>query len=295
MSHESQEEQQPLKGKKSSKESSQKSGKQEQRIVIRATRDEMNLAEYPFAALSHNGPEKVIENHWDHSHPDTGRIVHATWRVAGDPKLGLPRPADECVYLVRMELTRAADMAQKVQFSRGDLLRRLGWPDNEQHYNRLKDAFTRLEMVGIVAENCFWDNRVRNYKTVGFSLIDNFEIVPESKGRKKAGTAGLSYFKWNDVIHESMMANYVKCLNLDFALSLERPLARRIYRYLDKNVTATTCLRQRKPSRSASNCFARCIWACPAARMPPNTNNASNRLTTSCGSVAFSPQSTTTE
>ena len=103
--------------------------------IIRVGKDEVNLVEYPFAALSTKPSAGfVIEHEWETRHPITNRAVRARWRVAGDPELGLPNTTDERVYLVLMELTREAGLAQEINFKRYDIFKRLGWPPTKNYY-----------------------------------------------------------------------------------------------------------------------------------------------------------------
>ncbi len=206
--------------------------------VIRHGRDEMNLVEYPFASLWKNTePGTEILHEWETTHPRTGKIVKAFWRVTGDPQLGLPTVRDEQLYLVLMELTQEAGLTSPlVHFTRHDLIKRLGWSHCQREYDMLRDGFTRLKAVTITSQNAFWDAQARSFRITGIALIDQFDILEEQPGRKSAQQSPLplSIFKWNDVLFDSFQAGYLKALDLTFAQSLDSPLALRLYRYLDK-------------------------------------------------------------
>lgn len=206
--------------------------------ILRPGKDEMNLVEYPFAALRREDANgTVIKIEWENRHPVSDRSVKALWRVAGDPVWGLPTPSDERVYLVLMELSREAGFADPlISFSCYDLLKRLAWPDNQRHYEMLRDTFERLKSVNIITRNAFWNHKHKSFVNTGFSLIEIYELLTEKPGRKKLGetTKPNSYFKWNDVMFSSMQAGFLKTVDLDLALSLRSPIAVRLYRYLDK-------------------------------------------------------------
>lgn len=208
--------------------------------IIRTGKDELNLIEHPFAAMwDKEGNEAVIHHEWDARHPITGKTLRASWRVEGSPTMGLPKPNDERVYLVLLELTREARFQdQAVYFTRYDLIKRLGWPHNERHYQMLYDAFERLKAVNITAKNAFWEPRAKSFRNIGFSIIDNFDILNEKPGRKsrKSEQAELpmSYFRWNEVMFHSFQSGYMRTLNLGLALSFKGDIALRLYRYLDK-------------------------------------------------------------
>lgn len=212
----------------------------------RVFKDELNLIEYPWTALwKHEDATTVISHEWDVPHPMLpGKTVRALWRVAGDPELGLPSASDLRVYLVLMELTRDQGMPQIVTFTRYDLLKRLGWPDERKRYESLRLAFRRLTGVRISAQNAFRDGRTRALRDVEFSIIDNVEIIAARPGRKPktAPTPApqntlelpMSFFRWNDVIYNSLQHGYLATLNLDFALSLRNDVALSLYRLLSK-------------------------------------------------------------
>ena len=149
----------------------------------RQSKDELNLIEYPWIALwKCEDNSTVISHEWEVPHPTIpNKMVRALWRVAGDPELGLPSASDLRVYLVLMELTRDQGMSQVVHFTRWELLKRLGWPDEKQRYDALRRAFRRLKGVTISAENAFRDGRTKALKDVEFSIIDNVEIVAPPK------------------------------------------------------------------------------------------------------------------
>ncbi len=206
--------------------------------ILRPGKDEMNLVEYPFAALRREDESSgIIKIEWENRHPVSDRTVKAMWRVAGDPVWGLPTASDERVYLVLMEISREASFSSPlVNFSCYDLLRRLAWPDNQKHYEMLRSTFERLKSVNIITRNAFWNHKHKSFVNTGFSLIEFYEILAEKPGRKKANSSEIpnSYFKWNDVMFTSMQAGFLKTVDLDLALSLRSSIAVRLYRYLDK-------------------------------------------------------------
>ncbi len=209
-------------------------------------RDEMNLAGNPFALLQADGRRKgetEIRYEWERT-LSSGKIVTASWRVAGDGSLGLPGPSDELLYLVLLELTReaaqGAGFPQTVAFSRYRVMEQLGWSDSSPNYRLLADCFSRLKAVVITADHAFYDARTKQpFPRIAFNLIDEFAIADEARGRKAQGTLPLSWFKWSDVMHASFAAGNMRALALDFVRSLATPTARRLFRFLDMHRHAT--------------------------------------------------------
>lgn len=204
----------------------------------RLGKDEMNLVEHPFALLKRTS-DSVLELAWEKKHPRTGKILKASWRVTGDPEMGLPGPAEERLYLVLMELSREQNWPRRVIFSRGDLLKRLGINDAKSNYKALHASFLRLKTVTIDAKRSFWKKDIGDFAaSLQFDILDEVELIDEPGGRRAGQIPlALSSFTWSRILHESFVAGNVRSLHIEFALSLDLPLAARLFRYLDKHRT----------------------------------------------------------
>lgn len=205
--------------------------------IVRLGKDEMNLVEHPFGVLWQKEPgDSVIHYEWEQVHPVSGKNLRASWTMTGDSDHGLPMPSDERVYLVLMELTHEAKFKKRtINFSRYDLIRRLGWPDNPQCYGMLEAALRRLVGVTIFAKNAFWNPRSKSYINTGFHVLEAFGLEAEPPGRKcQASDLPVSFFTWSEMLFTSFESGYIRSLDVQFALSLQGDIALRLYRYLDK-------------------------------------------------------------
>src|SRR5512136_1845050 len=104
---------------------------QERRSALaRIGRDEMNLAEFPFALLSKRVPPGLNEIRFsDTIRGPSGQPVERRWVLTASPKHGLPVAADELVYVALMEATKEQGFNSRVvHTSRQDLARRMGLP-----------------------------------------------------------------------------------------------------------------------------------------------------------------------
>ncbi|MGQ9729810.1 MAG: replication initiator protein A [Candidatus Zipacnadales bacterium] len=202
--------------------------------LARVGRDEMNLAEFPFALLSKRVPDGLNEIRFsDTIRGPSGLPVERRWTVTGSPKHGLPVAADELVYVALMEATKEQGFRSRiVRTSRHDLARRMGLPHGGAAYRQIKASLDRLVGVNIHAENAFWDPDKRTYGTVSFGLLDDYVLLDERKERTK--DLPLGQVAWNRIIFASFLAGNIKRLDTSFFFSLKSPIARRLYRYLDK-------------------------------------------------------------
>src|ERR1700730_15233776 len=100
----------------------------------RSGRDEMNLAEYPLALLADRVPkgQKTLQ----YVNP------HGTLTITGSDAFGLPTAADTDVLIGLIQLTRVRNnfTDPKVNFTRYELFKLLGWPDESKNYRRIDES-----------------------------------------------------------------------------------------------------------------------------------------------------------
>lgn len=193
----------------------------------RSGRDELNLTEFPFALLA-NRPSKDAPAYL------AFQDGQKQWIVEGSPAYGLPNAADVQVYVVLMELTRAQAFPNVVEFSRADVVRRLGWVHSGASYERLNLALDRLVSVTIRTRNAFYDASQRKWTTKeAFHILDSYKIADVTRPREHTPCLTPSWIRWSTELYANMQAGYIKALDVDLFLSLESVIAQALYRYLD--------------------------------------------------------------
>ena len=204
-------------------------------------KDEMNLAEFPFALLSKRMSvgKKTIEFN-DTIKGRGGKLTKREWIVTGSDRFGLPRAGDEELYIALMKMTKDSNFQSRtIDFTKYKLMRIMGWSDQGKNYLRIEEGLKRLKGVSIYAKNAFWDNEAKAYATVSFGIIDNFALYDEHPGRSQKSPPSSS-FSWNEILFNSFQAGFIKNIDVDFYFSLKNSISKRLYRFLDKN-------RYRKP------------------------------------------------
>src|SRR5277367_2938835 len=223
-------------------------------------KDELNLAEFPIAALTDRVPNGqttlVFEDKLERrDHPPIVRRL----TIMGTVKHGLPTSTDDEVLVGLIQLTkrRSNFTNAKVPFSRYELIELLGWPQSGASYRRIEEALNRWVGVVLMYENAWWDNTAKSWVDENFHVLDNVTLYDRERrkrtggkpakpgakaatGRrpKKTGAEGdplpLSSFRWNEVIFESFQSGNLKQLDLEFYLRLRLPTTKRMFRFLDK-------------------------------------------------------------
>jgi len=130
-------------------------------------KDELNLAEFPFALLSKHASEgkKTIEFTYEGRNTDGKRVEYA-WVVTGSDKFGLPLAIDEEVYVALMKMLKDDGFANRtVRFKISQLLKIMRSGTGKADYNRIEQALSRLTGVMIYSKNVFWQHSDRRRVT----------------------------------------------------------------------------------------------------------------------------------
>jgi hypothetical protein len=200
-------------------------------------RDEMNLAEFPIALLTDRIPKDQKEAVYQDEIFDerTGRTLARKLTIQAGGR-GLTTAIDDEVILALIQITKAKNgfSNKKVEFTRFELINKLGWPNAGTSYDRVELALDRWTSVYLKYENAWRDNRTKAWTSPqGFHIIDNFKL---NDSRTSGDQLELmpSYIIWNDVIFDSFQAGYLKPLDYDLCMGLRNSTAKRMYRFLDK-------------------------------------------------------------
>lgn len=191
-----------------------------------------NLFLRPWIALwRRNEKTTVINLEWEEDHPSiAGRKIKASWKVTGDPELGLPMSGDRRLFNVLCELTREQGLAQSINFTRYDVLRRLGRASGKRDYELLLHSFERLKAVKITARNVFRDARTGLIEDAVFSIIDDVTIIKAGKsGKIEPDELPLSTFSWSDRIYSNIQNGFLLTFDLNVVQSLRSDVALVLY------------------------------------------------------------------
>ena len=209
---------------------------------LRSGRDEMNLLEHSISSASKEvdrSTRSLLFSREDRD-PETGLPLTRSWDVSFSGKYGRPTSRDDDVFVACMKISSEANFASpRVEFTRYELCQILNWSVCGKSYKAIDDAFNRLAGVLIVATNYWYDNQAKIWVDRKFGVIEDVFLYQREKFDRAKRAAGgknpQSWFRWSDVMQESFAAGYIRKLDLEVYLSLENPVARKLYRYLGKH------------------------------------------------------------
>ena len=192
-------------------------------------RDEMNLAVLPIAVLGRNDTREVIEYYGTFWNGEKQEDM--IWTVRGAAGLGLPSEFAERVLVALLYLGAQDNFVnRRMEFSTYQILKVLGRAINGRNYKVVEDALTQLAGVLITSDKAWVekkkDGTQRRISTKrAFHIIDEFYLhYTEDK----------SFIIWGSRLWRNLQSGYIRRLDIDFYYSIDLPLARRLYRFLDK-------------------------------------------------------------
>jgi len=113
------------------------------------------------------------------------------------------------------------------------LIQRAGFEDNGASYERLSESLRRLRVAEYVIGQA-WRRRGEGgngWASVSFSYISQIrQSTPEHRGLSRGTTLSIQLA---DPVAESIRNQYIHPLDLEFQVSLKRPLTRALYRLLN--------------------------------------------------------------
>lgn len=198
--------------------------------------DEMNLVEFPLSAISERiacGQKSLTfeETIFDRNER---RMVQRRLTLSGSDRYGLPIASDEDVLLACIQLTKLNGYASpEVRFSRYELLKLLAWPDITRNYQRLSQSLRRWKGLSVFSDRAFYDHAAKSWVNRDFGIFDNLVIYHRESTDGRVASKS-SRFTWNEVLFNSFDSGYLKKLDWPLYLRLTSPLAKRLYRFLDK-------------------------------------------------------------
>ncbi len=194
--------------------------------------EELNLVEFPIAMLCNRPPSSLktisfSDRLFDREANDW--ISREVLVTAGDA-FGLPTHFDMDVLLALMVLTQSQNRFQDrtVRFSLYQIIELLAISKFGGVHDRLRLALDRWCGTTVKFQNA-WRSGNR-WCSETFHFLDNVKLTKSRDFEPDQEQV----FKWNDVVVESVQKQNTKPFDWVFYRSLSSPIAKRMYRFLDK-------------------------------------------------------------
>lgn len=216
---------------------------EETNVIPLFGKDEMNLIEFPFGLITSTAT-KTLEVEHQVFDRRLRREVTRRMIMTGADAFGLPKPVDDQVLVGMKTLTYEAGFAsRKVEFSRYQLCRTIGWQPDGRAYARVEESFDRIAGTTLKFKDAWWDKGEKEWKSKTFHLIEEVDLCSRDRLDRKRAESGrneqkLCSFMWTEVIWKSFQDGFIKTLDMTLyrriAEGRRREVPLRLFRILDK-------------------------------------------------------------
>ena len=200
-------------------------------------KDEMNLVEFPIAVVADAAKPGQLKLVFSDSITDrsTGEVIERSVTVLGTEEWGLPAAQDDDVMFGLLQLCYLGGWPKRFQFSRYQLCKLLRWSVGGASYQRIYKALHRLSTTNYNYRYAWRDRTNQEWiPSQVFSYIQSLKI---NEADKPTDT-GQCEVTWSDDFYRSLEARNLKSIDFALFVSLKRPIAKRLYRFLDKRFGA---------------------------------------------------------
>ncbi|HEV2124965.1 MAG TPA: replication initiator protein A, partial [Chloroflexota bacterium] len=220
---------------------------------------EMNLEEYPAFRLGRRSKRPEIRYVRSRTEPN-GRAFEQVWVVRGAEGLGLPGPFEQDLYVALLVLFTEQGLPAdgRIRFTRNRLAQIMNCSNSGRGYELIEQGLDRLAGATIHTEHAFFRpgpvgsagersgpserlsltfhilEEVRVYERCAAVLEEDSPTGEKHPRVEHARPLELSVARLGLPLVQSYERRYTKGLDATFYFSLTRPLAKRLYRYVDK-------------------------------------------------------------
>jgi plasmid replication initiation protein len=195
---------------------------------------EGNFEEHPYFRVGDRNAGTGIMHFENELRTRDGNVMQQSWVVRAVHGRGLPGRYDQDVYVALMQLIDTKGLPDDgwVSFSVYELVELMGKRHSGREYGQVRESLQRLATTSIESKNAFYHKGRKAY------ISDTFSLLTEVKLAEYEGIAGER--KDRNRVHlsqyfvDSYRANYLKHIDARFYWSLNSPIAKRLYRLVDK-------------------------------------------------------------
>lgn len=198
---------------------------------------EGNFEEHPYFRVGDRNAGTGVMHYTNELRTREGHILKQSWTVRAATGRGLPGRFDQDVYVALLQIIDQRGLPDDgwLSFSIYELVELMGRGHSGRDYRQVRDSLLRLSSTTIESDNSFYHGGKKTYITDSFNLLSAVKLseYEDPDGERSDRNAVLL----SDYFLESYQANYLKNIDSRFYWSLSSPVAKRLYRLIDKKRT----------------------------------------------------------
>jgi hypothetical protein len=193
---------------------SEKDAERNQTLV--RSKYEMNLAEFPFAVLSKNRPEKLeVIEYQDTIKGKNGNLVPRLWRLKPSIEYGFGSTELTSLLFEIFQMWKEQGFkSRRIHIgSIYNLIQRMNLSvTSAKTYDRLNADLHALVEMSVEARNAFWDNEKKAYVSKTFHLFDEVNLYHRKEHSAHQETLPFTYMVASDTLWHSIESNTIVTL-----------------------------------------------------------------------------------
>jgi plasmid replication initiation protein len=195
---------------------------------------EGNFEEHPYFRVGDRNAGTGVMTYENELRTRDGHVLRQSWTVRAVHGRGLPGRFDQDVYVALLQMIDDKGLPGDgwLSFSLYELVELMGRKHSGRDYKQVRESLRRLATTSIESDNAFYHRGRKEYISDTFSLLSEVKLseYEDSQGERTDRNRVLlsQYFV------DSYKANYLKNIDVEFYWSLSSPIAKRLYRLVDK-------------------------------------------------------------
>ncbi|RXG64483.1 hypothetical protein ES695_12360, partial [Candidatus Atribacteria bacterium 1244-E10-H5-B2] len=210
--------------------------KNDEIILSKIIKPELNLLELPFFALNRKNLSKKLKTEYRSIRKRGDHREEVSWSVLANSEYGYPGPFDREVHkaveqIISEILKEEGEIKNPIPFSIYNLCNRMGITSaGGDNYQRIKKALERIQMTGIKSEGAFYHKGKKKWISSVFGLYDGVIFKGEQIEGDIIAETNLLYL--GDIYLQSLNSHHIKSLDYTYWQSLKSKIASRLYEIL---------------------------------------------------------------
>jgi plasmid replication initiation protein len=195
---------------------------------------EGNFEEHPYFRVGDRNAGTSVLTYENELRTRDGHVLRQSWTVRAAHGRGLPGRFDQDVYVALLQMIDDKGLPENgwLSFSLYELVELMGRKHSGRDYRQVRESLRRLATTSIESDNAFYHRGWKEYISDTFSLLS--EVKLSEYEDPKAERTDRNRVLLSQYFVDSYKANYLKNIDVEFYWSLASPIAKRLYRLVDK-------------------------------------------------------------
>lgn len=195
---------------------------------------EGNFEEHPYFRVGDRNASTGVLTYENELKTKDGHILRQSWTVRAAHGRGLPGRFDQDVYVALLQMIDDKGLPEDgwLSFSLYELVELMGRKHSGRDYQQVRESLRKLATTSIESDNAFYHRGWKEYISDTFSLLSEVKLSEyEDPNRERTDRNRVHLSQY---FVDSYKANYLKNIDVEFYWSLSSPIAKRLYRLVDK-------------------------------------------------------------